>query len=252
MSIVSTQAAGASQRLASGTINLSQHKPEHNWQYLLERSIANRTDSTSCLCLHQSAALRLLLLQSLVHSGQNLLVAGSLPANWESYVKEHLYPRGISVKHSYTNEPESWEQRLNEDTRLLYWFTPGKQQQSDTALQTLYRLSRHYRIPLLIDSSAHPGAQPTQVAHQACLQLGSLPGCSVAWLTESSDFSWNSGNFPQIMQGDSERQDTPLISYLRRHWCALLGLGLHDQTAADAWQRLLADQAYQPQTSTAL
>lgn len=213
-------------------------QPEYNWQFLLESSLAKRLGASAALCLPGFESLQYFAIQSLLRSGQNLLVCGDIAPDWELFLRQRLHPQGIGAKHSYTGDSTGYEAKLDPETRLLYWFAPATITPKTLAdLAVLHKLSRHYRLPLLADLRQCQDRNFDPFAHGCTLQLGGGQPQGFAWLAETDSFSWNSGYFSAIAQ---QEEQAGLCAYIRKQWLSFLHLGLGDTQASEAWQQLLS------------
>ncbi|KAB8209386.1 homocysteine synthase [Aspergillus parasiticus] len=175
---------------------------------VLEKRVAALEGGTAAVACAsgQSAVFQAIL--CLVHTGQNIVASTNLYGGSYSLFKSILPRLGISVKWVRDDDPESYHQLIDDNTRLVFVETVGNPRISVPDLREIADIAHAHNLPFVVDNTFGAGGYWCPViehgvdivVHSATKWLGGHGTTVGGIIVDSGKFDWAStgDKFPHL------------------------------------------------------
>ncbi|KAE8313516.1 homocysteine synthase [Aspergillus transmontanensis] len=175
---------------------------------VLEKRVAALEGGTAAVACAsgQSAVFQAIL--CLVHTGQNIVASTNLYGGSYSLFKSILPRLGISVKWVRDDDPESYHQLIDDNTRLVFVETVGNPRISVPDLRAIADIAHTHSLPFVVDNTFGAGGYWCPViehgvdivVHSATKWLGGHGTTVGGIIVDSGKFDWAStgDKFPHL------------------------------------------------------
>jgi len=175
---------------------------------VFEKRIAALEGGVAALATSSGMAAQLLAITTIAEVGDNIVSTNLLYGGTFNQFKVTLPRLGIDVKFVDGDEPEKFEELIDEKTKALYIETISNPKLNIPQIDVIADLAHKHGIPLVIDSTFGAGgylARP--IEHGADIVTASATkwisghGTSIAGvIIDGGKFDWGSGKFPTFTE----------------------------------------------------
>jgi len=197
---------------------------------VLEKRLAAMHGGTGALAVASGQAAIFYAVATLTSAGQNIVSGSNLYGGTVTLFSYPLKRFGIEARFVDSADPANFEERIDENTRLLYTESVGNPKCNVDDLEGIAEVAHKHNLPLVIDNTFTPPPFLNPFDHGADIIVYSLTkiigghGTSIGGaIVEKGDFDWKtSGKFPEITEPDEAYHGV-------NFWDAF---GDHDEAAA--------------------
>jgi O-acetylhomoserine (thiol)-lyase len=171
---------------------------------VLEQRLAALEGGAAALATSSGQAAQFLALSTLARAGENIVSTSFLYGGTFNQFKVTLPRLGIDVRLVEGDEPEHFEEAVDEETRALYVESIGNPRFNVPDLEALADLAHRHSIPLVVDNTfGCAGYLCRPLEHGADIVVASTTkwigghGTSIGGIVvDGGTFDWESGRFP--------------------------------------------------------
>lgn len=184
---------------------------------ILEHRIAALEGGTGALVVSSGQASQFLAMTTLLAEGDNFVASPYLFGGTFNQFKTAFRRWGIEARFAASDNPEHFEQLIDDRTRALYVETLGNPSFTIPDFEALAKLTQRYGIPFVVDNTfGAAGFLCRPIEHGANIVVESATkwigghGTSVGGvIVDGGNFDWGNGKFPlfsepsKLLEGDS-------------------------------------------------
>jgi len=176
---------------------------------VMEERIAALEGGVGALAVSSGMAAENIALTNITREGQEIVSGSSIYGGTFNLFK-HTFPKlGIEVKFADSTAPESFKEKITENTRALYVETIGNPQLVVPDFEKLAEIAHNAGIPLVVDNTfATPYlCKPFEygadiIIHSTTKYIGGHGTSIGGIIVDSGSFDWTNGKFPELTQPD--------------------------------------------------
>jgi len=178
---------------------------------ILEHKITALEGGIASVASSSGHSAQFLVISTLLKAGDHIVSSPFLYGGTYHQFKEQLPRLGISVDFADPNNLDDVASKINDNTRIIYAETLGNPELNPVDISPLANLAHSHHIPLIVDNTLGCcGYLIKPISFGADIVVSSLTkwagghGNSVGGIvTDSGNFDWSKGNFPQFTTPDS-------------------------------------------------
>jgi len=171
---------------------------------VFEQRIAALEGGVAALATSSGQAAQLLAITTLAQAGENIVSTNLLYGGTYNQFKVTFPRLGIEVKFVDGDEPEQYEELIDDKTKALYVETIGNPKLNIAEIDKIADVAHKHGIPLIVDNTFGAGGYlANPIAHGADIITASATkwigghGTSIGGvIVDSGNFDWGNGNFP--------------------------------------------------------
>ncbi|WP_099203556.1 O-acetylhomoserine aminocarboxypropyltransferase/cysteine synthase family protein [Miniphocaeibacter massiliensis] len=179
-------------------------------QDVLEQRIAALEGGAAALAVSSGAAAITYAIISLAKSGDNIVSAKQVYGGTYNLFANTLKTFGISTKFVDADNPNNFENAIDENTKAIFFETLGNPNSSISDIEKIVEVAHKRKIPVVVDNTfATPYLfKPIEhgvdiVVHSATKFIGGHGTTLGGVIVDSGKFNWEeSGKFPQLTTPD--------------------------------------------------
>lgn len=176
---------------------------------VMEERIAALEGGVGALAVSSGMAAENIALTNITREGQEIVSGSSIYGGTFNLFK-HTFPKlGIEVKFADSTAPDSFKEKITENTRALYVETIGNPQLVVPDFEKLAEIAHNAGIPLVVDNTfATPYlCKPFEygadiIIHSTTKYIGGHGTSIGGIIVDSGSFDWTNGKFPELTQPD--------------------------------------------------
>lgn len=175
---------------------------------VFEKRIAALEGGVAALATSSGMAAQLVAISTIAETGDNIVSTNLLYGGTFNQFKVTLPRLGIDVKFVDGDEPQKFEELIDEKTKALYIETIGNPKLNIPKINVIAEIAHKHGIPLIVDNTFGAGgflARP--IEHGADIVVASATkwigghGTSIGGVVvDSGNFDWGSGKFPSFTE----------------------------------------------------
>ncbi len=175
---------------------------------VLEKRIASLEGGAAALATASGMSAISLTITTIAEVGDNIVSTPLLYGGTYNLFKVGFPKQGINVKFVEGDDPDSFEELIDEKTKALYIETIGNPKLNIPDIERIAAIAHSNGIPLIVDNTFGTGgylAQP--IKHGADIVVASATkwigghGTSIGGvIVDSGNFKWDSGKFPAFTE----------------------------------------------------
>ncbi|WP_310600094.1 O-acetylhomoserine aminocarboxypropyltransferase/cysteine synthase family protein [Desulfobulbus sp.] len=176
---------------------------------VLERRVADLEGGIGGLAAASGHGAQTLAFLTLCRAGDHIVSSSSLYGGTYNQLRYTLPRLGIEVSFADPAEPDSFQQAIRPNTRLVYGETLGNPGLIVFPFEEVGAIARAHRLPLMIDNTlATPYlCRPIEwgaaiVSHSTTKFLNGHGTCIGGLLVDAGTFAWDSGRFADFTEPD--------------------------------------------------
>ncbi len=173
-----------------------------------EQRIAALEGGTAAVAVSSGQAAQFVALTNISEAGDNLVTTPYLYGGTYNQFKNTFKRIGIDVRFAEGDDPESFEQLIDENTKALYLETIGNPEFNIPDFESFSQLADRYNLPLVVDNTFgaagylfRPIAHGAHVVVASCTKWIGGHGNSIGGIiVDGGNYNWGNGKFPQFSQ----------------------------------------------------
>ncbi|WOF17263.1 O-acetylhomoserine aminocarboxypropyltransferase/cysteine synthase [Methanoplanus sp. FWC-SCC4] len=140
--------------------------------------------------------------------GDEILSGDKLYGGTHELFSQTFPKLGRTVSFADSNEPSAFEEKITEKTRGIFVEAIGNPGLDIPDFERLAKIAHENEIPLIVDNTVGVGlTRPIEfgadiVVHSATKYIGGHGNSIGGVITDSGNFNWNTGKFPEITEPD--------------------------------------------------
>ncbi|HUU27519.1 MAG TPA: O-acetylhomoserine aminocarboxypropyltransferase/cysteine synthase family protein [archaeon] len=178
-------------------------------QDVLEKRLAAINGGTGALALASGQSAITLAVLNITKCGQNIVSSSYIYGGTYNLFRYTLQKMGIEVRFVDSSDPASFEQAIDQNTRLLYTETIGNPKNNVDDYPAISEVAHRHGIPFVIDNTVSPPPLVNVFEVGADIAVASLTkfigghGTSIGGaIVDGGKFNWDNGKFPELVEPD--------------------------------------------------
>ncbi|MFW6034747.1 MAG: O-acetylhomoserine aminocarboxypropyltransferase/cysteine synthase family protein [Halothermotrichaceae bacterium] len=176
---------------------------------VLEKRLSALEGGVGALAVSSGMAAETLALLNICSQGDEIVSGSSIYGGTYNLFK-HTFPKfGIEVRFADSGHPESFKEKINDNTKALYVETIGNPELVVPDFEKLAEIAHTAGIPLIVDNTfASPSlCRPLEygadiVLHSTTKFIGGHGSSIGGIIVDGGNFDWDNGKFPELAEGD--------------------------------------------------
>lgn len=175
---------------------------------VFEKRVAALEGGVAGLATGSGQAAQFLALNNILQAGDNFVSSSYLYGGTYNQFKVSFKRLGVEVRFTKDDQPESYEELINDQTKALYLETIGNPGFNIPDFEAIAAVAKKYDIPLIVDNTfGAAGYLFRPIEHGAAIVVSSATkwigghGNSIGGIiVDSGKFNWGNGKFPQFTE----------------------------------------------------
>ncbi|MBS3787930.1 O-acetylhomoserine aminocarboxypropyltransferase/cysteine synthase [Candidatus Bipolaricaulota bacterium] len=150
-----------------------------------------------------------LIVFTLMESGQNLVTSSSIYGGTHTYFNHSLVKYGMEARFTETDSPESFAEKIDDETRFLHLETIGNPSLDVPDIEAISEVAHEADVPLVVDNTfatpylCKPFEHGADVVWHSTTKWLNGGGTTIGGaVVDSGEFPWESGDFPGLTEDD--------------------------------------------------
>jgi O-acetylhomoserine (thiol)-lyase len=177
---------------------------------VFEKRIAALEGGVAAVATGSGQAAQFLALQNILLPGDNFVASSYLYGGTYNQFKVSFKRIGIEARFADSDDPQSFEAKIDEKTKAIYLETIGNPSFSIPDFEQFAALARKHDIPLIVDNTFGAGGYLFRpIEHGANIVVESATkwigghGTSIGGVVvDGGNFNWGNGKFEQFTEAD--------------------------------------------------
>lgn len=175
---------------------------------VFEQRIAALHGGVGALAVSSGHAAQFIALSNILQNGDNFVSSPYLYGGSYNQFKVSLKRLGIEARFAADNEPDSFEQHIDDNTRALYVETIGNPTLNVPDFEKIAAVAQKHGIPLIVDNTFGAGGylfSPLKhganiVVESATKWIGGHGSSLGGVIIDGGNFNWANGKFPSLSE----------------------------------------------------
>ncbi len=175
---------------------------------VFEKRIAALEGGVAALAVSSGHAAQFIALNNILTVGDNFISSPYLYGGTYNQFKVSFKNLGVKVKFAKSNNPEDFEQLIDEKTKAIYVETIGNPGFNIPDFESLAELAKKYDIPFIVDNTFGAGGylfKPIEhganiVVESATKWIGGHGTSMGGVIVDGGNYNWGNGKFPQFTE----------------------------------------------------
>ncbi|WP_017730140.1 O-acetylhomoserine aminocarboxypropyltransferase/cysteine synthase family protein [Nafulsella turpanensis] len=175
---------------------------------VFEKRVAALEGGVAAVATASGQSAQFLALNNILHAGDNFVSTSFLYGGTYNQFKVAFKRLGVEVRFTDSEEPESYEQLIDENTKAIYLETIGNPGFNVPDFESIAAVAAQYDIPLVVDNTfGAAGYLFRPIEHGAAIVTASATkwigghGTTIGGIIiDSGRFNWGNGKFPQFTE----------------------------------------------------
>jgi len=176
---------------------------------VLEKRIAALEGGVGALAVSSGQAAEVIALLTICKNGDHIVSGSSIYGGTHNLFKHTFKNMGIDVSFVDSENPESFKEAINDQTKALYVETIGNPALTVPDLERLAEIAHEAGVPLIVDNTfASPYlCRPFEygadiVVHSTTKYIAGHGNSIGGIIVDSGNFDWDTGRFPGLVEPD--------------------------------------------------
>ncbi|GAA4317480.1 O-acetylhomoserine aminocarboxypropyltransferase/cysteine synthase [Compostibacter hankyongensis] len=177
---------------------------------VMEKRVAALEGGVAALAVASGQAAQFIALQNILLPGNNFVTSSYLYGGTYNQFRVSFKRLGIDARFADLERPESFEEKIDENTRAIYMETLGNPGFVIPDFEKLAAIARKHDIPLVVDNTfaaagylCRPIEHGANVVVQAATKWIGGHGNSIGGvIVDGGNFNWGNGKFSQFTEPD--------------------------------------------------
>ncbi len=175
---------------------------------VFEKRIAALEGGVAALATSSGQAAQFIALNNILQAGDNMVSTSFLYGGTYNQFKVSFKRLGIEVRFADGDNPQAFEQLIDEKTKAIYLETIGNPGFNVPDFEAIAALARKYDLPLVVDNTFGAGGYLFRpLEHGAHIVVSSATkwigghGTSIGGvIVDGGNYNWGNGKFPQFTE----------------------------------------------------
>ncbi|MBX0332184.1 O-acetylhomoserine aminocarboxypropyltransferase/cysteine synthase [Pontibacter sp. HSC-14F20] len=175
---------------------------------VFEKRIAALEGGVAAVAVASGQAAQFIALSNILQAGDNFVSSSFLYGGTYNQFKVSFKRLGIEVRFAESDEPESFTQLINENTKAIYVETIGNPRFNIPDFEAIAAVAKAHDIPLVVDNTFGAGGylfRPIEhganvVVESATKWIGGHGTSIGGVIVDGGNFNWGNGKFPQFSE----------------------------------------------------
>ena len=175
---------------------------------VFEKRVAALHGGVAALATASGHAAQFLAITNILQAGDNFVSSPYLYGGSYNQFKVSFKKLGIEAQFAKDDEPESFEELINENTKAIYLETIGNPTLNVANFDTISAVAKKHNIPLIVDNTFGAGGylfRPIEhganvVVESATKWIGGHGTSIGGIIVDGGNFDWGNGKFPQFSE----------------------------------------------------
>jgi len=175
---------------------------------VFEKRIAALEGGVTGLATSSGQSAQFIALNNILQAGDNFVSTNYLYGGTYNQFKNQFKRLGVEVKFTKNDEPASFEELIDDNTKALYIETIGNPELNVPDFDAIAAIAKKYDIPLIVDNTFGAGGYFFRpIEHGAAVVVSSATkwigghGTSLGGIiVDSGKFNWGNGKFPSFSE----------------------------------------------------
>lgn len=173
-----------------------------------EQRIAALEGGTAALAVSSGQAAQFIALTNILEAGDNLVTTPYLYGGTYNQFKNTFKRIGIEARFAEGDDPASFEELIDDNTKALYLETIGNPEFNIPDFDRFSQLADRYNLPLVVDNTFgaagylfRPIEYGANVVVESCTKWIGGHGNSIGGvIVDGGNYNWGNGKFPQFSE----------------------------------------------------
>ena len=175
---------------------------------VFEKRVAALHGGVAALATASGHAAQFLAITNILQAGDNFVSSPYLYGGSYNQFKVSFKKLGIEAQFAKDDEPESFEELINENTKAIYLETIGNPTLNVADFDAISAVAKKHKIPLIVDNTFGAGGylfRPIEhganvVVESATKWIGGHGTSIGGIIVDGGNFDWGNGKFPQFSE----------------------------------------------------
>lgn len=175
---------------------------------VFEKRVAALHGGVAALATASGHAAQFLAITNILQAGDNFVSSPYLYGGSYNQFKVSFKKLGIEAQFAKNDEPESFEELINENTKAIYLETIGNPTLNVADFDAVAAVAKKHNIPLIVDNTFGAGGylfRPIEhganvVVESATKWIGGHGTSIGGIIIDGGNFDWGNGKFPQFSE----------------------------------------------------
>ena len=175
---------------------------------VFEKRVAALHGGVAALATASGHAAQFLAITNILQAGDNFVSSPYLYGGSYNQFKVSFKKLGIEAQFAKDDEPESFEELINENTKAIYLETIGNPTLNVADFDAIAAVAKKHNIPLIVDNTFGAGGylfRPIEhganvVVESATKWIGGHGTSIGGIIVDGGNFDWGNGKFPQFSE----------------------------------------------------
>ena len=175
---------------------------------VFEKRVAALHGGVAALATASGHAAQFLAITNILQAGDNFVSSPYLYGGSYNQFKVSFKKLGIEAQFAKDDEPESFEELINENTKAIYLETIGNPTLNVADFDAVAAVAKKHNIPLIVDNTFGAGGylfRPIEhganvVVESATIWIGGHGTSIGGIIVDGGNFDWGNGKFPQFSE----------------------------------------------------
>lgn len=175
---------------------------------VFEKRVAALHGGVAALATASGHAAQFLVITNILQAGDNFVSSPYLYGGSYNQFKVSFKKLGIEAQFAKDDEPESFEELINENTKAIYLETIGNPTLNVADFDAISAVAKKHNIPLIVDNTFGAGGylfRPIEhganvVVESATKWIGGHGTSIGGIIIDGGNFDWGNGKFPQFSE----------------------------------------------------
>ena len=175
---------------------------------VFEKRVAALHGGVAALATASGHAAQFLAITNILQAGENFVSSPYLYGGSYNQFKVSFKKLGIEAQFAKDDEPESFEELINENTKAIYLETIGNPTLNVADFDAISAVAKKHNIPLIVDNTFGAGGylfRPIEhganvVVESATKWIGGHGTSIGGIIVDGGNFDWGNGKFPQFSE----------------------------------------------------
>ncbi|EJF09241.1 O-acetylhomoserine aminocarboxypropyltransferase/cysteine synthase family protein [Pontibacter sp. BAB1700] len=175
---------------------------------VFEKRIAALEGGVAAVAVASGQAAQFIALNNILQAGDNFVSSSFLYGGTYNQFKVAFKRLGIEVRFAESDEPESYEKLIDENTKAIYTESIGNPRFNIPDFDAIAAIAQKHDIPLVVDNTFGAGGylfRPIEhganvVVESATKWIGGHGTSIGGVIVDGGNFNWGNGKFPQFSE----------------------------------------------------
>lgn len=175
---------------------------------VFEKRVAALEGGVGALATSSGQAAQFLAITNILQAGDNFVTTGRLYGGTYNQFKVQFKRLGIEARFAKNDDPQSYEELIDENTKALYVETIGNPELNIPDFDAIAAVAKKHDIPFIVDNTFGAGGylfrpidHGANIVVEAATKWIGGHGTSIGGvIVDAGNYNWGNGKFPQFSE----------------------------------------------------